>query len=363
MNAVKLRRFLPALFFVLFAGTAGATVTPTARLLISNPAPFVGEETLLTLELRSSPRAGAATPIWPELAPFVSTDLPLPPSRRERSENGEILVQSVQKALRPLTPGTFTLAGAGIRLGEMHLTTTALTLRVRPLSLTGKPPAFSGAVGRIEMALAAGGQGQREIVVTLAGDAPLGDLRPPQAFPGKNERLVLVADTTSGTAPGLRRRELRYLYLPGAGAVGELRFELPCFDPVDERYQTLRVSAAPRRTALYLVFALLAAAGALGALGAFLLRRRPARIAPLERVLTRLLDAEPSALPQRTIVSRLAERGVPPELLAELQEHWQSNERRRFAPAAAERGETDDRRIKRLARRLGKAIDKRPSFP
>lgn len=352
---------LIAALIILRPCVAGAEPLPSARLLVSNATPYVGEETLLTLELRSAPRPGAATLIWPDLAAFVVADLPLPAPRRAEGEGGLVLVQAAHKALLPLAAGPVPLSGAAIQLGPQRLAAAPLTVRVRPLPAAGRPHGFSGAVGRVEMTLAAAGRGSREIVVTLTGNAPLGDFPPPTARPGRNERLVLLADTSSGTAPGLRHRELRYLYLPGADARGSVRFELPIFDPLAQRYQTLSVAVAPRHYVLPLTLA--AGATALLLVACTRLRRRRDRPPPLQRVLQRALGMEPAALPQHRIIARLAERGVPPDLLAALREHWREEEAQRFAPHAASPAATAHRAARRLARQLGKAVDKRRRFP
>jgi hypothetical protein len=54
---------------------------PAVRLLISNPAPYVGEEVIVTLEVRTAPRSQSAIiPIWPNLDSSASAELPtLPP--------------------------------------------------------------------------------------------------------------------------------------------------------------------------------------------------------------------------------------------------------------------------------------------
>lgn len=326
-----------------------------ARLLVSNPAPWAGEEVILTLELRSAERpVQPLEPVWPAWDGGTLRELPLAPPYRD----GNTLVQPVRRALRPLDPGTLVVAGAGVRAGPLQAAAEPLRLRVRPLPEAGRPADFGGAVGDCRMHLAADGHGTREIVLSLAGTAPLADFPLPQARLGAGERLLLVADLSSGEPPGERQRLLRYLYLPGEGQRGSLSFVLPIFDPHTGSYREMHatVAAGPPGAWLFALPLLAVLAGA----STWAWQRRRCR--SFEGEIARLLDLNPAVTPRRTLLATLQTRGVDAATCAELESYWRSIDAVRFAPSepAVPAPPPSSRR---LARRLRKAIDKTRRIP
>ncbi|HBT83609.1 MAG: hypothetical protein A2005_08945 [Desulfuromonadales bacterium GWC2_61_20] len=356
---------LTLLFLLTLAAGASANdsdaIPPQARLLVSNPAPFVGEEFLLALEIRSAGRPGAIAPRWPGLDPFAAVELPFPPPRRETTGTTTWLVQRAEQALLPLAPGSFTLSGAGAESGGTFIAAPATTVRVRPLPAAGRPAGFAGAVGEAAMTLTAPGSGSREIVLTLRGPAPLDAFPLPVPHLGRAERLVPLSDSVSGAAPAERQRTLRYLYLPGGGRQGELRFTLPLFQPQEERYLLLEVGLI-RRQSLYLWLS-----GGLFLFTPVLLwlwrRRRHPAPRTLAEVLTRLVGPPVSGLSRQQIAAALQQRGIPPQLLDDLRRHWAVEDAERFAPGLATMPPEGRETATGLARRLRKAVDKWPRIP
>ena len=325
-----MRHFLPLLtwLFLLGSGAAAADL-PAVRLLISNPAPYVGEEIVVTLEVRTPPRPQSAiVPIWPNLDSSASADLPTPPPRLE--EGQAVLVQIMQRALRPLRSGRLPLISAGVSIAGKTYHALPVELRVLPLPETGRPEGFAGAIGQVTMHLEGEGRGSREIHLFLNGTASLETFPTPRADLGAGERLILLDDATVGTAPQERTRTLRYLYLPGGNDRGRLVFRLPVFDPIAHEYVVLK--AGIRQIPLWLLrsaylFATL--------LLLFLLVRsyRKSRTPrSVEEALERIIGRTPQPLCRDEIVEILRRRGAHPQLLSDLAAHWQALDRLSFAP-------------------------------
>jgi hypothetical protein len=97
--------------------------------------------------------------------------------------------------------------------------------------------------------------------------------------------------------------------------------------------------------------------------GLALRRRQRDKRPSLQRVLRRILGTESDAWPQQRIIASLAARGVAPELLAALRDHWQEEEESRFSPPGKPLPTSRRDNARRLARELGKAVDKRRRFP
>lgn len=349
------------LFLVLvWATTAnGNDAAPQVRLLVSNPAPFVGEEFILALEVRTSGRPGAIIPRWPGLDPFAASDLAFPPPRRETSGTTTWLVQRGEKSLIPLAPGTFTLTGAGVQAGGAFAPAAPVNIRVRPLPAHGRPTDFAGAVGEVAMTLSADGSGSREVALTLRGHAPLNAFPRPVSHLGSGERLVPLGESFSGAAPGERQRTWRYLYLPGAGREGELHFTLAIFHPQKEGYAALTAGIGRSFTLLpWLTGGLLLLATAAFACGWW--RGRHPLPRSLPEVLTRLVGQPASGLSRRQIERALRRRGVSSQLLSDLRHHWAAEDAARFAPGVSPSLTQQCEAAAGLARRLRKAVDKWP---
>jgi uncharacterized protein YggT (Ycf19 family) len=312
---------------------------PAVRLLISNPAPYVGEEVIVTLEVRTAPRSQSAIiPIWPNLDSSASAELPTPPPRLE--EDQAVLVQIMQRAVRPLRSGRLPLISAGVSIAGQTYHAQPVELRVLPLPERGRPEGFAGAIGEVAMQLQAEGRGSREIQLVLSGPAALETFPTPQAEVGADERLILLHDATIGTAPQERTRTLRYLYLPGGNDRGRLVFRLPVFDPLAHKYIVLNAGIEHIPTWLvhsaYLFFTLLVL---------YLLVRsyRKSRTPrTVEEALEKIIGRPSTQLCRDEIVEILRKYGADAHILIELAAYWQSNDAQRFAPNALRPGELSE---------------------
>jgi len=342
------------------AGEPAASV----RLLLSNSAPYVGEEIVLTLEVRYRQRPGGAMAVrWPQLDAALSSELPPPLPRREVDAGGTWVVESARLLLRPLSTGRFRLTG-GIELQRRLFPATPLTLRVRPLPAAGRPEVFAGAVGSAGMTLQAAGSGPREVRLVLRGNAPLETFAPPQADVGRNERLIALSESSTGNAGEVRERTFHYLYLPGPGRRGELAFQLALFDPSTGGYRLLQAglgeSAAARGPLPRFLTGLLGAL--LFLLLLLVLRRRRRR--SLEHLLRRLLGRPATGLSRETVVASLRQSGVRRETLAALAASWAAEDRGRFAPGPPpEGGRSLASQKRQAARMLANDVDKCRRIP
>jgi hypothetical protein len=323
-------------WLLLIGGQAWADNLPAVRLLLSNPAPYVGEEVVVTLEVRTAPRPQSAiVAIWPNLDSSASADLPTPPPRLE--EGQAVLVQIMQRAIRPLRSGRLPLLSAGVSIAGQTYYAPPVELRVQALPERGRPEGFAGAIGQVTMSLAEAGRGSREIQLLLSGHAALETFPSPHAELGSGERLILLEDATVGMAPQERTRTLRYLYLPGGNDRGRLVFHLPVFDPRAHEYVVLKtgIDHVPtwlvHSTSLFLTLLLLA----------LLVRtyRKSRTPRTVEEALERLIGQPPHLLCRDEIVAILQRQNADPQLLADLAAHWQTFDTRRFAPDGLRPGE------------------------
>lgn len=334
-----MRRIFPVflLIFMISSSMAASAADglPAVRLLLSNPAPYVGEEVIVTLEVRTAPRPQSAiVAIWPNLDSSASADLPTPPSRLE--EGQAVLVQIMQRAIRPLRSGRLPLLSAGVSIAGHTYYAPPVELRVQSLPERGRPEGFAGAIGQVTMSLEGAGRGSREIQLLLSGQAALETFPPPQADLGSGERLILLEDATTGMAPQERTRTLRYLYLPGGNDRGRLVFLLPVFDPLTHEYVILKtgIDHVPtwlvHGTYLFLTVLILA----------LLVRnyRKSRTPRTVEEALERLIGQPPHLLCREEIVVILRQHNADPQLLADLAAYWHTLDTRRFAPDALRPG-------------------------
>jgi hypothetical protein len=329
-------RLLPftLLLLVLCVSGAGAAAEPLlrVRLLLSNPAPYVGEEVVQTLEVRYRQHPGGRLTLsWPQPDGCLVEELPPLPPRREETAEGSELVEVARRRLRPIAPGRIALPGAVVVQGRL-LAAAPQQLRVRPLPAAGRPREFAGAVGSAALELRAAGEGTREVTLTLRGDAPLDAFPAPLAATGRGERLIPVGEELHGDAGGERQRVWRYLYLPGDGRRGHLAFSLALFDPATGRYRELR-AALPGESGPWP-----AAGGVLGVLllaALALLRAHRRRRRCLARELERALGRPAAGLGRDDILAALRRRRCEEALLARLDRFWQAQDLARFGPAPA----------------------------
>lgn len=310
------------------AGIAAGADLPSVRLLLSNPAPYVGEEIVVTLEVRTNPRSQSAiVPIWPNLDSSASADLPTPPPRLE--EGHAVLVQIMQRAIRPLRSGRLPLISTGVSIAGQTYQALPVELRVKSLPEGGRPEGFAGAIGQVTMQLQSDGQGSREIQLLLSGNASLETFPAPVAVLGAGERLIPLDDATVGEAPQERTRTLRYLYLPG-GNRGRLVFRLPIFDPIDHRYVVLK--AGIRHVPTWFVHSawLLATLVFLYTLIRYYRQSRTPR--SVDEALERIIGRPPQHLCREEIVQSLYDHGADQHLLIDLAAHWRARDALNFAP-------------------------------
>lgn len=357
-----MRRLTIACMLLALAGHGAAAAEPAAavemRLLAANLTPYVGEEVLVTLEIRTRQQpARPLRPFWPELAAATVEDLPFPPPQRGIDATGPFLLQQVRCALVPLHSGPLVLSGAGVESDAGRQEAAPLRLRVRSLPVRGRPDGFAGGVAHAELDLAAGGRGTREVVLTLRGHGALQRLPAPVPRLGAEEQLVLLAEERSGTAEGERQRSWRYLYLPGEERAGHLTFSLPLFDPQEGRYRTLRAGV---QQASWFGVAAAVAAGSGAALLCWRYRRRR-RMLTLEALLALRLGESANGLSRRQIRARLGGAGLSPALLTQLDTLWDAEDRRFApgAPTAADLTQSRQRLARALRRARRKSIDKR----
>lgn len=313
------------------ASSAAGADLPAVRMLLSNSAPYLGEEIVVTLEVRTTPRPQSAmVPIWPNLDSSASADLPTPPPRLE--EGHAVLIQIMQRAIRPLRSGRLPLISAGVSIAGRTYHALPVELRVLPLPEIGRPEGFAGAIGQVTMVLEGAGRGSREIHLFLSGNAALETFPTPRADLGVGERLILLDDATVGMAPQERTRTLRYLYLPGGNDRGRLVFRLPVFDPISHEYVVLK--AGIRQIPLWLVRSawLLATLLSLSLLIRYYRKSRTPR--SVDEALERIIGRPPHHLCREEIVQLLHHRGADPQLLADLAAHWQAEDCLNFAPPA-----------------------------
>ena len=349
---MRLRQILN-LFIGLFMTVSSAVVAsaddlPAVRLLLSNPAPYVGEEVVVTLEVRTAPRPQSAiVPIWPNLDSSASADLPTPPPRLE--EGQAVLVQIMQRAIRPLRSGRLPLISAGVSIAGHTYHAQPVELRVLPLPERGRPEGFAGAIGQVTMLLEASGRGSREIQLLLSGHAALETFPPPKADLGAGERLILLDDATVGTAPQERTRTLRYLYLPGGNDRGRLVFRLPVFDPLAHDYVVLKAGSNHVPTWLVRSAYLISTFLLLYVLVRTYRKSRTPRT--VEEALERIIGRPPEQLCRDEIVEILRRRGADAHVLLDLAAYWQTSDSQRFAPDALRPGkfsEEDQQRSQHL---------------
>jgi len=345
------------LFFLLPLPASGETI-PEVRLLVSNPAPFAGEEIVLTIELRHDGRLRRSPSIlWPPLDDFIAGDVLQALPRREKREGGDILIESLRRSLRPLSVGRYSLEG-GVSLGDLTISASPMLLRVRPLPKMGCPEIFDGVVGTAHLELDAAGEGTRQISVILTGNAPFDAFSPPRIEVAKGERVVFLDDRFTGKGDA-RRRVRRYLYFPGERNAGELKVTYAFYDPHIQRYVLLEKGIVPPRQSpgnilvlLPLVFLVLC----------FLLLKLKKKDVTLDVRLAFLLGRSARGLTSEKIRKGLLENGVDISTVQEMEALLKREDCSKFSPLLPSPEISPSEREK-FSARLGKFIDKRDGIP
>jgi tetratricopeptide (TPR) repeat protein len=238
---------------------------------------YVGEQAVLTFAFYQSPRAmvldqpnysSAKTP------GFWTQDFNREPEiTRELLDGEPYTIQRFYYALFPLTPGEKTISPATLTLtlrdptsfldrGRTRtLTGDTLHLTVLPLPAEGRPPDFSGPVGRYRLeARVEPRELERDapanVVITVSGDGNIATISPPRlpetrglkAFEPEVRAHVDAGSLTVGGS-----KEFRYLVVPKqSGTIDLGTVSLSYFDPRAGAYRTASVdlgSLAVRRPA------------------------------------------------------------------------------------------------------------------
>ena len=332
----------------------------TARLLVSNPAPFVGETIDLRLEIRYRRHPGGRADFaWPEFDQLLAADPAASRSTRQRDRDGTI-IETLQRRLSPLQAGTVRLDGARLSFGRRSIPVAGVGLHVRPLPQQNKPAGFSGLVGDYRLQLSAAGNGAREITVSLFAGSDLCAQPKLILHHGSGEQLILLgSERHAGDASGLEHR-WRYLYLPSTPTgEGRLAIELPIFDPETQQYRVLRAgAAAPADTEPFGTDAL--ALLPLCALLLLLLHRWYRRPRHLSDCLRRLLGRSPAGLSRAEILADLSNR-LDPATRTALQDYWRQCDQLHFAARGVVEVKAPDSAD--LCRQLRKVIDKNQLIP
>lgn len=194
------------------------------------------------------------------------------PDRRIFGTGSHFLVFEERRALFPLRPGRLSIPSATLRCtvlngSERHDVTApvpSVSLEVKPLPEAGRPPEFSGVVGRVEILATLGQRRVRlgeavPLTVTVRGVANVWRARTPLPEALEEARIdVFQAPPKLSLDPGARlsaRLSLRFDLVPHErGRVQIPSISLPYFDPELGRYALaetgpLEVEVAPRASA------------------------------------------------------------------------------------------------------------------
>ncbi|ORJ60469.1 hypothetical protein B5V00_07855 [Geothermobacter hydrogeniphilus] len=318
---------LPFIITALLLIATASRAEPGARLLVSNPEPYLGEAFVLSVAVHRDRLSGIINVNWPAVAGLaVEAQLPGTVHRRTGPRSDEV-VENLRRLVRPLRSGPLLLTAATAGGRSLRMQPAPLQIHVRPLPQLGKPARFSGMVGQLDYRLVDEvGRGRRQVVLELNGDADLTRAQSPlSARPGD---LLTLLDEQLQRRGNIFVRRLRYLYSPADGGRGELRVGLNWFDPRTGRYHQTGVDGQqPSRRLLPATIALLML------LATAFLYRQTRRT----RHLRAWLDEEHPCEPRRQRLAQLAAAGGSEELLTQLERYWQLRDRR-FAAG----GQADD---------------------
>lgn len=322
-----------------------------ARLLVSDSAPYVGEEITLTLEVDRPKQTGRLQPEWPPFKGFQVSEPWSTGTRTLETSEDRHRIEYRLRMIRPLTAGSFTISvgiktADGTRHAEAHIPLTVL-----PLPNFGKPPGFQGAVGRPEMVLNDSGEGRRVVELILLGNIDLAAFPLPQPVLRGDSTLGLLTDHTEGRFPAEQTRRLQYFYDP-RGITSGPGFRLPIFDPDAGSYEVVTVGLTSQSgrfdtSGIALLSTILL-------LTVFAIARRINH----RRSVARYTD--PGHYPSRTERKRhLEEEGVSNETLLQLELLWHRFDVDRFSQPRCIQKEDLFRDLNFITRRCTREIDKR----
>ncbi|PNU21295.1 hypothetical protein C2E25_03105 [Geothermobacter hydrogeniphilus] len=344
-----MKKKLPVIITALLLIATGIRAEPGARLLVSNPEPYLGEAFVLSVAVHRDRLSGVVNVSWPAVASMaVEAQLPGTVHRRAGPRSDEV-VENLRRLVRPLRSGPLLLTATTAGNTSPRMQPAPLQIHVRPLPQQGKPARFSGMVGQLAYRLVDEvGRGRRQVVLELSGDADLTRAQSPLST--RTGDVLTLLDEQLQRRGNIFIRRLRYLYSPADDGRGELRVRLNWFDPRTGRYhQTGAGGPQPSRRLLPATIALLLLAAA-----ATFLYRRTRR----NRHLRAWLDEEHPDAPRSRRLARLAAAGGSEELLTQLERYWQQRDRRFAAD-----GQAGKASLPPAARRaLLRMIDKHGSF-
>ena len=357
-----MRRLTLTLFFIFFLGfpfvARAADLEVTAQLLVSNPAPYIGEEVDLLLEVTYNSHPGGRTSFsWPNLDNFISTDLTTIHSRRGRDEHNR-LVETMVRRIKPLTNGTLLLRGSFVVIGNQRVELQPITLRVQPLPITGQPENFQDNIGTYQLNLAASGTGPREISLHIYDSNLLSTVPNVQQWLNSEEQLIPI-DVTTRTARIGREHILRYFYETDAEEKEDLRFTLTVYDPLQHRYLEVETGPATKSASVSIFVIILSVfVFVAGGLVFRHLRRYPRTVAGcLQRVCRRTVQGL-----SREQIQALIQPHLNRDELEVLRLFWHLEDEDRFNLNSST-GKINSRlATKSLRKSLWKAIDKQQNI-
>jgi hypothetical protein len=233
---------------------------------VDNRTPWAGEQITLTLKFLQAHTLrlmGNAEYEPPSSEGLIAEPLPDEPQHSAVIDGVTYEVATRKTALIAPAPGEYTIGPAkisfrrGFMTADEIITTEPITLNVRPLPSAGRPPDFSGAVGRIQLAMSLATNEVRvgeaaSLRLEISGTGDLRQIEPPEVsvegdasvYQSGEERQIAPRQTSDGYAIG-GRVTFDYLIMPrSAGTLTLNPVVVHYFDPDAARYQSAMTSSA-----------------------------------------------------------------------------------------------------------------------
>ena len=244
-------------------------------------------------------------------------------------------------------------------IGNQRVELQPITLRVRPLPISGAPENDHEHIGTYQLSLAAQGTGSREISLHIYDSNLLSTVPIVQQWPDAGGQLIPIDVTTRAAGRG-REHILRYFYVTAAEEKGDLRFTLPVYDPLQHRYLEVETGPATKSASvsIFVIFfsGLVFVAGGL----AFRhLRRHPRTVSGcLQHVCRRPVQGL-----SREKVQALLHPHLNRDELEVLRLYWQFEDKARFNLNSSTGKISSGLATRSLRKSLWKAIDKQQNIP
>jgi hypothetical protein len=282
-------------------------------------------------------------------------------ARSKRSHDTQSrLVETISRRIRPLQSGILPLQHAVIRTGSSSFTLPPLTLRVKPLPVTGRPNLFDNQIGSYRLAIEADGTGPREIILHIFDSNRLSPVPKVLSWTGAGEKLIPIATTTVPVENKGREHTVRYYYIPGEGETGDLRFSLKAFDPRQRTYIEVETKAAEIQTSNSLATLILSGT-VLILIGLVLYRlKRPPQT--INSCLDKLCRRPTKGLSREKIQTSL-QHTLDQDGLEVLQRYWQNEDELRYHKNRPSDEAATKLISENLRQHLWKAIDKQQDNP